>query len=55
MQVVVGYGSSYMIFLWIYKTVSGNWVYRALDWAKPLAPVYYAALPLLLIFAFVIM
>uniref|UniRef100_A0A383V6P8 SET domain-containing protein n=1 Tax=Tetradesmus obliquus TaxID=3088 RepID=A0A383V6P8_TETOB len=55
LQVVVGCGSIYMVFLWIYRTVSGVWVYRALDWAKPLAPVYYTALPLLLILAFVVM
>lgn len=51
----MGYGSIYMVFLWIYRTVSGVWVYRALDWAKQLAPVYYTALPLLLILAFVVM
>ncbi|KAF6266326.1 hypothetical protein COO60DRAFT_447215 [Scenedesmus sp. NREL 46B-D3] len=53
-QVIVGYGSAYMVFLWIYKTASGNWVYRALDWTKPLAPAYYAALLLLLILAFTV-
>jgi hypothetical protein len=55
LQAVIGYGSIYIVFLWIFKAVSGSWVYRALDWSKPITPVYYAALPLLLILAFVVM
>lgn len=54
-QVVVGYGTLYMGFLWFYHLGTGVWVYRALDWTKPLAPVYYTALPLLLMFAFSMM
>ncbi|KAF8057906.1 DEGP5 [Scenedesmus sp. PABB004] len=54
-QVVIAYGSAYLVFLWAHAALTGAWVYRALDWARPSAPVFYAALPLLLVLAFAAM
>lgn len=54
MQITVAYGSLYVIFLWIYHAASGDWVYEALDWSKPLAPVLYLMLPVLLFVSFLV-
>jgi hypothetical protein len=55
MQVVVAYGSTYLGFMWLYYASSGAWVYRALDWSRPLSIGFYAALPLLLALGFTVM
>lgn len=49
LQAVILYGTSYLLLLWIYFGVTGLWVYRALDWGKPFAIVYYIILPVLLL------
>lgn len=55
MQVVVGYGTAYLVFLWSYYGATGSWLYRALDWTKFMSVPYYCALPLLLALGFTIM
>eukprot|EP00775_Hariotina_reticulata_P008858 gene8858-9037_t len=54
-QVVIAYGSVYLVFLWLYYAGSGQWVYRALDWSHAMSPAFYLATPLLLIVGFAIM
>jgi hypothetical protein len=55
LQVVIAYGSVYLVFLWSYYGGTGTWVYRALDWTKFMAVPYYFALPVLLMLGFTIM
>jgi hypothetical protein len=55
LQVVIAYGSTYLVFLWSYYGGTGTWVYRALDWTKFMAVPYYFALPVLLILGFTAM
>ena len=55
MQVVIAYGTLYLVFLWSYYGATGSWVYRALDWTKFMAVPYYLALPLLLMLGFLVM
>ncbi len=49
-QVTMGYGTVFIAFMWVYASFTGRWVYRALNWSGRLAPLYYLALPLLLVF-----
>ncbi|KAK9863686.1 hypothetical protein WJX84_006530 [Apatococcus fuscideae] len=51
-QVVLWYGTVYLIFMWIYHDASSHWVYDVLDWTKPWAVPLYLPLPLLLFAAF---
>ncbi|KAK9808471.1 hypothetical protein WJX73_009871 [Symbiochloris irregularis] len=48
-QVVLWYGSVYLVFMWIYHGASTYWVYEVLDWSKPIAALFYLLLPLLLL------
>jgi hypothetical protein len=41
--------------MWSYYAATATWVYRALDWSKPLSVGFYAALPLLLALGFTVM
>ncbi|KAK9843019.1 hypothetical protein WJX74_005731 [Apatococcus lobatus] len=51
-QVVLWYGTGYLLFMWIYHDASSHWVYDVLDWTKPWAIPLYLPLPLLLYAAF---
>ena len=51
-QWTVWYPTLYCIFLWSYAGGSGIWVYPALDWSKPLAPLSYLAAGALIFAAF---
>jgi hypothetical protein len=54
-QVTMGYGTVFIAFMWVYASFTGRWVYRALNWSGRLAPLYYLALPLLLVFGHALM
>lgn len=55
LQVVIAYGSVYLVFLWCYYGGTGTWVYRALDWTRFMSVPFYLALPLLLMLGFLLM
>ena len=52
LQVTLGYGTVYLLFMWVYHDASSHWVYDVLDWTKPWAIPLYLPLPLLLFAAF---
>ena len=54
-QAPIAYGSTYLVFMWIYQAATQEWVYPALDWAKPISIGFYIALPLLIILSYIIM
>lgn len=53
MQVFLWYGTLYMLFMWIYGSVSGNWRY-GLDWTRSRAVGAYILIPLIGFIMFII-
>ncbi|BDA46508.1 hypothetical protein COCOBI_08-6020 [Coccomyxa sp. Obi] len=53
-QVILIYGTVYLVFMFIYHGASTEWVYSVLDWDKPSSLGLYVFLPLALFIAFVI-
>ena len=54
MQVILIYGTVYLVFMFIYHGASTEWVYSVLDWDKPSSLALYVFLPLALFIAFVV-
>lgn len=53
-QVLLIYGTVYLVFMFIYHGASTEWVYSVLDWDKPASLGLYVFLPLALFISFVI-
>ena len=53
-QVVLVYGTVYLVFMFIYHGASSEWVYYVLDWDKPSALALYLTLPVVLFVTFVV-
>lgn len=53
-QVLLIYGTVYLVFMFIYHDASTEWVYSVLDWDKPASLGLYVFLPLALFISFVI-
>jgi hypothetical protein len=55
LQVPIAYGTLYLVFMWIYQAVTQEWLYGALNWARPISIIFYIALPILIILSFAVM
>ena len=53
-QPVVLYMTAYAVFLWVHAGVGSGWVYSAMDFNEPRAVCYYLALPIFVLFGFVL-
>lgn len=54
LQVVLLYGTVYLVFMFIYHGASSEWVYSVLDWDKASSLALYVFLPLALFISFLI-